>query len=185
MQKRYEITIEGTAPTIQNRLSIDLINEQAAIKNADRTKWEEENWDKKMYKDGEEIIFPEDAAHALIIEGGKKSQLRPPKSVGRTWTNYLKSSVFISDHIRLFDHSNPVPFGKMVNANPSSSKKTKVYRIRPLIENWKARISIIDLEGSLSKDLLEELLTCAGKFVGLSDYRPVFGRFKVLKIQEA
>ena len=112
-------------------------------------------------------------------------QVKPPKAVGRTWTNYFKSSVLIEGGgVLVCDE--PKPFGTMVNGNPSSAKKSsKVYKIRPMFEKgWRTSFTLFDTTGVLTVDTLEEIVRHSGLFVGLCDWRPMYGRFLPIKVKE-
>jgi len=187
--KKYEIKIKGVADMLQNRLSKDLIDEIKQIPNAKKEEWEEENWEKKLYKlkvDGEErITVPDLVIYSFLQEACKKYKVPPPKSIGRTWTAYCKSSVLVLEPA-ILDDVKIEPFGCMVNGSPSTSKgSSKVYRIRPRIEKgWTTTIRIMDTAGYLNKEVVGEVLKCGGMFVGLCDWRPLHGRFEVLDIKE-
>ena len=66
-----------------------------------------------------------------------------------------------------------------VNGNPGAAKKSVVQRARPIFNSWSLEIGLLVDVREIS---LADLLKCiedAGLFVGLSDYRPRFGRFTV------
>lgn len=66
-----------------------------------------------------------------------------------------------------------------VNGNPSAGKKSTIQRCRPIFRNWQMDLvfNVDTLE--IGVDQLEACLVDAGAYVGLSDYRPRYGRFVV------
>jgi hypothetical protein len=57
---------------------------------------------------------------------------------------------------------------------------SKHVRVRPLFDKWSATGTILVLDTSLTKDILETLLNQGGRFVGIGDWRPgssASGRF--------
>lgn len=184
--KTYNVKIKGASAMLQNRLGKDLLDEISKVRKDDLPQWEEDNWQKKAYtnKEGEPIL-PELLIHAFLIESAKKHTVRPPKAIGRTWTNYIKSSILIPENAQL-QNVTIEPFGTMVNGNPSSNKKgSKVYKIRPKINpGWTATFKILDLVGNLNAETIEQILDTGGKFVGLCDWRPLYGRFSVVSVKE-
>ena len=184
--KQYEIQLKGASAMLMNRLGKDILDEVSKIKKDELPKWEEDNWEKKVYKDKDgNVILPELVLRAVIIEAGKKHTSRCPKDIGRTWTNYLKSSVLITEP-GVMDNIKMDAFGCMVNGNPSSGKgSSKVYKIRPRIEaGWTAKFIFTDLVERMSKEDIQGILETAGKFVGVGDWRPMHGRFYVEYVKE-
>ena len=69
-------------------------------------------------------------------------------------------------------------------------QRNRVPKIRPMIENWKAKFEIEYDETLIGNpDLIRQILEDAGKRVGLLDFRPqrsgTFGKFKITKWEEA
>jgi len=185
--KTYTAKIKGANAMLQNRLGKDLLDEIKTIKKEDLTKWENDNWHRKTYQnENGEYIFPENSIHAFLMDAAKKHTSRPPKSVGRTWTNYIKSSTIIPEAAKITPAGEVIQFGTMVNGNPSSNKKgSKVWKVRPLFsQGWTATIKITDLVGLLTTSELKAMLETGGKFVGIGDWRPSHGRFEVISVKE-
>jgi len=186
--KTYKIKITGVGDQLQNRLSRDLIYEIKEIARSKMDEWEEANYLKKLNRriiNGKsEVIQPEFAVHAMIITACMKLKKSPPKEIGRTWTSYVKSSVIISEPA-VISYDEIIPFGTMVNGNPSAKgKSSKVYKVRPLIRGWSTEITLIDLNDMMNKQVVTDIIDTAGKFVGLSDWRPQYGRFKIDRVVE-
>jgi len=183
--KKYKIVLKNASSLLMNRLGKDILDEVSKIKKDEITAWEEENWQKKLYTDKDNnIIFPCTVIHAMLVEAGKKHPERCPKDVGRTWTNYLKSCMLIEND-SVIKCTEPQPFGTMVNGNPSSGKgSSKVYKIRPLINEWEVELMVVDLVGKTTAEHIEGLFGTGGKFVGLCDWRPQYGRFYVNSVKE-
>lgn len=185
--KRFEVQIEGASPILQNRLSRDLMLELKAIPKSRLDAWEEDNWEKKLYKNEKgEVVFPDLNVHAMLQSAARNYKISPPKDVGKTWTNYVKSSVVVEQACVIKSEKPPVAYGCMVNGNPSSAKKSsKVYKVRPRIDlPWSTTVVFLDTNDFLNKDIVADLMRTAGLFVGMSDWRPQFGRFVVKRVIE-
>lgn len=187
--KKYEIHIKGVSDALQNKLDRAIIQEQSKIRKEELDNWEEENWRKKLYTaeiDGEEkVVWPDRNVLGMIQEACKKYTVRPPKGVGRTWTAYSKASLFVLEP-SVIESGEIKPFGSMVNGNPSSGKKSsKVYKVRPLIPSgWTTTVHVVDALGKTDKDTIQGIFEVAGTLIGLSDWRPMYGRFVVEKVKE-
>lgn len=183
--KRYEINIKGVSNQIQNRLSRELNKEFSEIPRDKREEWQDNNYLRKAYfgRDNKTIEIPDINIKGLLVSACKKYKIPPPKSIGRTWTGYIKSCLLIESS--KFDYREVVPFATMVNGNPSSSKGgSKVYNVRPMFKEWSMSFIIVDTDDSLNKEIVEGICSSAGKFVGFSDYRPEYGRFIVTNVNE-
>lgn len=63
--------------------------------------------------------------------------------------------------------------------------RSRVMRCRPIFREW-SLVAKFDLDlAIMDEDVLMEVAEKAGKYVGLGDYRPVYGRFKVERILES
>ncbi len=69
-----------------------------------------------------------------------------------------------------------------VNANPSAAKKSTVQRCRPIFPEWSLGVAFIVDTREISVEDLEQCMELAGLYIGLSDYRPRFGRFRSEKL---
>lgn len=187
--KKYKIKILGTTQMLQNRMSRELSQEIKQIPRGQIDKWEEQNWKRKAYTiiidNQEHYYFPDEVVQATLINACRKYRIPPPKDIGRTWTDYVKSSVLIEGN-SIIETKEPEPLGKMVNGNPSSTKKSsRVYKVRPMFDKgWKCEITLIDLQANLDVQTIGKLFTHAGNFVGICDWRPIYGRFVVEKVTE-
>lgn len=184
--KRYKIQIEGISPHIQNRLDRDLNKEFKAVPKDKREDWQDANYLRKAYwgaTEKDKIIIPDTNVRAMLITACKKYKVPPPRSVGRTWTDYFSSGVLV-ENVDFSYNGEIKPFCSMVNGNPSSQKKSsKVYSVRPLFEEWGMTFILVDTQEYLDVDNMEGIVEIGGKCVGFSDYRPLYGRFKIKKVQ--
>lgn len=181
---KYVVQVKGATPLLQNRLSKDLIDEIKKVPRDKREEWQDQNFMKKLYldADGKTVIFPTTNIHSFLVSCARKNKIPPPKSIGKTWTDYIKSAVYVDENC-IIKHNGIAPFESMVNGNPSSMKKSsKVYCVRPKMDNWSATFSFTDFGGYLDDKAVESLMNTGKLFIGLGDYRPVYGRFSIEKI---
>ena len=63
---------------------------------------------------------------------------------------------------------------------------TKVWRVRPMLEQWEGQFEIIDPLGRMLKEELTEIINYAGLMIGLGDNRiNNYGRFEIVELKEA
>lgn len=62
--------------------------------------------------------------------------------------------------------------------------KAGIMRTRPQFEKWAAKITVHYDEASLSGEELDDIVTICGRQIGLCDWRPQHGRFKINSVKE-
>lgn len=55
--------------------------------------------------------------------------------------------------------------------------RAKVMRCRPIFEEWRAAVTLMYESEMLNRESLIDIVTYAGKYVGLGNFRPTYGRF--------
>jgi hypothetical protein len=78
------------------------------------------------------------------------------------------------------------PFGSWAVVN----KKARIWKTRPMIENWELTFTVISLNPKeLGAELIKTALEKAGALYGIGDWRPQkggnFGLFEVVQFEEA
>lgn len=58
--------------------------------------------------------------------------------------------------------------------------RAKTIRCRPIFRNWECKFSIAYDEDIFNEEAVGDIAGAAGRYIGLSMYRPRFGRFEVL-----
>lgn len=172
---KYKIT--GVCPILMHNINSMLLKKPRATSHED---WEvsEPFMRAKSYLEGDKFILPPRLFFGLLKAAAKRSGIKQPGKRS-SYEQILKSVVFITDGMNLNskfeDHEKEQAF---VTVN-----KSKVLRCWPKLNEWSGIIEITNADTkALPTEVLTELLEFSGRFVGLGDYRPSFGRFKVEKI---
>jgi hypothetical protein len=184
----YIATIRGMGGLLMNKMP-DLSQPKASGRSQEKedpTEKEKRLWREKLYYDGQNTVYiPGENIHECMIEGtaywGEKVQ------GNKTFTDLVKSAIVVDSLYFDFDKDSPliVPFGKAANGNPSRGKKSgcKVYKIRPLIMPWGGSFSFSVFDPRLTENVIKTILTFAGTFKGLCDWRPQYGRFELINLE--
>lgn len=61
-------------------------------------------------------------------------------------------------------------------------QRSKVLRCRPIFNRWHCEIEIWYEETRLNKQEIRDLVEYAGRYIGICDYRPKYGRFRATEI---
>lgn len=186
----YEVTIRGIGGLLMNKMP-DLSvpkTKKADQRKLDPIEVEQMTWRDKTYHDQDGMLYiPGENIHECLKEGAKYWGAKIPGEGNRTYTDVIAKAV-ICENLPLGIHkdsNNVMPFGKAVNGTPSKGKKSgaKVYKIRPLIFPWEGTFKMHVFDGRLTEDVLRIVLSYAGTFIGLCDWRPQYGRFKLVDMR--
>jgi len=188
--KTVTYTIQGTAPMLMHgeRLANPFDDITKAIKaiSGKRKKTEDDllemaqlEWRGGLYYNKEDgVHVPGYNMLACIINGGKLHKLGTA----------IKRAAIIQEDAIGVQYDGPKDPEKMfadkrfVDMRIVKIGTSKIMRCRPSFPlGWKCTFSLIFDENSLQRGDIDRCIESAGLMVGLGDYRPRFGRFKVVK----
>jgi len=72
-----------------------------------------------------------------------------------------------------------------VDLRPVVVQKSRIMRARPKFDEWALEFEVEILDPIIRPANVKEFLEAAGKYIGLCDFRPLFGLFKVTKFEVA
>ena len=187
MAKIYEIELESISPMLHNG-SQSVGMEKASMKKrgGNALEGDPEEWKKTIYYDkliG--VYLPAINVEAALIEGAKQFKITGKA----TATKFFKSGVFILDDMlpfyingKIIKDLDDVSIDKRTVKNPAT--KMRNTRYRAIFRQWSSKFRImISADDYISGDLLKQVFDYTGLYVGVGDYRPRFGRFKLKSIK--
>lgn len=71
---------------------------------------------------------------------------------------------------------------KYVDMRAVKIGQAKLTRCRPIFLEWSFSFSVYVDEGKFNEKEITNIVKNAGKYIGLCDYRPVYGRFNASKL---
>jgi len=178
--KKIKVRIEGTAPLLMNRFT-----ESAGV-----------DIQAKARKRSGSCLGPKERAEELLYtipSGSKKTVAQPAEHfyacMVKAATNYRiggKGKKTYKDLVKgcmdvypeLIPHVNQA---WIVDSRPvvNPSTRGRVMRHRPRLENWALEFEIVSRDEQLGPAEIKQFLEYAGEYIGIGDYRPRFGRFRV------
>ena len=185
----YMVVLQGVGGMLQNQPP-DMGPEKAS--KAKQTKEnlhanELNNWKDKLYLNGDDVIQRSEAIHQCIQDGASYWGAKIPGEGMKKYANIVKCGILVEDGSFGIKKDDPsiMPFGKACNPTPTKGAGGKVYKVRPMINPWELTfvMHVFD-SGRLTKDVLLTILSYAGTYIGLSDWRPTYGRFNVVEFDE-
>lgn len=183
-----ETTIKGIAPLMQHRFPVpDLGDMSKGAKKSTGAKDYTQEWREYFYADDAQKIYqPSSHIEGALVKASVNFKVSGKR--GKTYKDLLAANVII-DPERIYHEGFSVPEELdtdgdkplYLDVRPVIVQRARVVRIRPTFKaGWELSFEIQCIDDEIHPDLLQDILTLAGKTVGIGDYRPKFGRFNVV-----
>lgn len=198
---KYNVTLTGQTPLLLHHDNLswaetmkawakDPANTSGSIAGDDRSPaW---RWIGNLYVDGGLVVVPADNLMTVLREGGAKC---PTGKKGATFKRQTQSGIVVNEAAwPIAVNGAPVLYEgiKKLIENPDFAqheqtaiesgftlfvKRAKIgqakhVRVRPRFDTWSLSGSITVFDEMISQDVLQNILTFAGTYAGLGDWRP-------------
>lgn len=175
------VRLEGTADLLFHRWSDDAVAEKAKAAKGSKAK-KTDDIESYLYRDEKgHICMPARYIQRAIVEAGRFHQ--DPRSTRKMAKDLVQAGVI----------GGPILSPILVNGKPTKEydyedrqrvviQRSAITRTRPAFNTgWQVEFEIASLLPEyISQEFLHRLTTDAGKFIGLADFRPTYGRFVVV-----
>lgn len=188
--KQYEIEITGTTPILMHgSQSIGTETTVGKKKGGDALTGDPEEWRKTIYFNDEVGVYlPPELFEASWMLAGKEF-----KSGRTNVVKYVKSGVMIKENflpfysrgkpIRTLEDVTPKDIDIRSVKNPSTKGRNMRYRAR--FFEWSTKMNVIvTADDYITQQMLKDIISYSGKFVGVGDWRPKFGQYIIKSIKE-
>lgn len=175
----YEVSAESISPMLLNILTPEVLDPANKPPRGKADEHEQANWRKKMMVVDGKVAFPSEYFEKCLFESSGQLGMKIPGKGQQTFSKYFKSAVFSEQEKIVTDVKADTvqPFIKAVSGNPTQKGSGKVLRYRPLLPaGWKSKFVVHVTSDLITDEVFQKTLVNAGKFVGLGDWRPKFGR---------
>jgi len=188
--KTYEIHIKSICAMLHHgSQAVGMDKPQTKKKGGQALMGDAEEWKKTIYYNPEVGVY----LPAMVFEGCLKNAAKQFKITGRaTATKYVESGFFcIDEYLSFLVDGKPIKtldderihIDKRSVKNPSTRGRNMRYRAK--FDNWESKFkAIVTADDYIKHDLLEGIIEYAGNYIGVGDYRPRFGRFKLVSLEE-
>ena len=120
--------------------------------------------------------YPAENIEAMILAAAKKQRLGQLVQTGVLCDEVFPLQ-FKGDKLSV---SELWESGEFTDSRKVKIQKNSVIRCRPIFRDWSLKISLNYLPDIINEAQVQDILVIAGRLIGLSDYRPKYGRFEVL-----
>lgn len=170
-----EITIEGAAAILFHRWSCEGVEAKAAAAKGSKAK-KEDDWESYLYRDDAgEIAIPGEYLRQSIIEAAKYRQ--DPRSPRKSAKDLYKAGVISLTDLATTGATEP----DYLDRRRACVMRAAITRVRPALNaGWSATFQMmVQTPEYIPPQVLNAVLSDAGRLVGIGDFRPSYGRFVV------
>ena len=170
---KIEVSVKGIAPLLMNKFTEAAKDESKLGKKVyDLT----EEAEKKTYRTSDGKLFlPSSHFKASMVKASSDFKMTGRK----TYKDYVRSGVFISEEEIVLDQQE-----YEIHSEPVVIQRARVMSWRPKFKTWSCSFTIEIVDEMINQTTLKEILTMAGKYKAVGDYRPDYGRFDVVKFKQ-
>lgn len=177
-----DVTIEGTSDLLFHRYCPELIEEQAKqVKGAKSTKMDHVEY--YVYRnDDNQICLPSRYIVRSTVEQGRNH--KDPRSARKMAKELVQAGLMCEEILSpMLVNGEPVEDWDYLDKQRVCIMRAAITRSRPAFKKgWRCNFTLTSLLPEyITPDFLRVLVEGAGKFVGLGDYRPTYGRFAIVK----
>jgi len=170
---KIKVSVKGTAPLLLHKF----IETDASIsKKKKKVYVPAEEAEKVCYRteDGK-IYIPSTHFKGAMVKSGVDFIY----SGRKTYKEYIKSGIFFLEQEIIL-----TPQEYTISNLPVVISRSRVMRSRPEFKEWECSFTIEVINEDLDKTVLKEILESAGKYKGVGDFRPEYGRFEVVSFKK-
>lgn len=173
------VTIEGTSDLLFHRWNCEAVEAKSAAKKGSAAK-KTDDLETYIYRDNQGFLcLPGEYVRQSVILAAKFRQ--DPRSSRKSAMDLYKAGIISLTNVS----SLGVKEWDYEDKRRVVIQRASVSRIRPAMKpGWKADFEfLINLPEYISKHDFIDVLSSAGKLIGVGDFRPTFGRFIVKKFE--
>jgi len=179
--KDFEVEIKGIVPLMHDRYPINALDTTKKKRRGTVFNPKEE-MEKCLYRNSKgEIYQPSNHIEGALIKAG--STLVIPGAGRKTYKDLMKTNIAILPTEIMFENRNKYELDLRKCVVPATKGAIPV--ARPIWKDWGAKFILRMFDETLiPKETMRSILETAGKEQGIGTYRPIFGRFEVIRFEE-
>ena len=170
------LKITGSAPLLFHRWSDDAVAAKAAAAKGSKAKKEDDIASYVWRNDKDELCLPTEYVRMAIVMAAKFRQ--DPRSPRKSAMDLFKAGVVGVTELA----SLGVKDWDYLDRRRAVVQRNAITRVRPALhEGWSATHELlVVLPEYISPAQLHDVISLAGRTVGVGDFRPTFGRFQIV-----
>jgi hypothetical protein len=177
---KVRLTLTGVSALLFHRWNTEAVETKAALAKGSAGK-KSDNVESYVWRaENGNIALPGAYITSAIVAAAKFRQ--DPRSPRKSAMDLFRAGIV--PLTELADLGKPE--WDFIDRRRAVVQRAAITRSRPSMRpGWQAQVELlIGLPEYISAELLREVTEAAGRFVGIGDYRPAFGRFSVTSFEE-
>lgn len=185
-----DVTVKGTAPLLQHRFPVPEFEDmgKGSTRSTGAKDYTKE-WKDYFYSNAKDEIFqPSVHFESSMVKAAVNFKITGKR--GKTYKDLFQAAVFVTPEEILHGYNLPDQLDTdadkplYLDMRPVVVNRARVVRIRPAFKTgWELSFTIEVIDDTIHPELVNDVLTLAGKTVGIGDFRPKFGRFMITKFE--
>lgn len=170
-----QVEITGTAPYIYHAWNVEAVEAKANAAKGSKAK-KTDDIESYIYRNDQGFLcIPGEQLRMAIVNAGR--YLQDPRSPRKSAMDLLKAAIVVLTHYA----STGAKTWDYLDKRRVIVQRSAITRTRPALkEGWKVKFEIeVLLPEYVGEQLLNEIIQKAGRFCGLGDHRPSYGRFNI------
>lgn len=185
-----DVKIVGVSPLMQHRFPMPTLEDMSkGAKKVTGSKDYTQEWREYFYQNAKDEIYqPSAHIEGAMVKAAVNFKIQGKR--GKTYKDLFRAAVFVTPEEIL--HGFDVPSELDTDADkplyldmrPVVVNRARVVRIRPTFKaGWELEFQVEVIDEQINAELVQDILVLAGKTVGIGDFRPKFGRFRVAQFE--
>lgn len=180
-----QVTIQGVSDLLFHRWSNEDVKEKNAAAKGSKTK-KIDNIEAYLYRDENNYIcMPGRYLNRAIVEAARVHQ--DPRSSRKMAKDLVQAAVIVPTMLApVLVKDKPTSDWDYLDRQRVVIQRAGITRVGPAFTaGWKAQFNVTSLLPEyVTPQFLRRLVQDSGKFIGLADFRPTYGRFDVIEWKE-
>ena len=165
---QIQVKVKGKSPLLMNKF---VESKPSESKRGKKVYDPTEEAEKKTYRTSEGKLFiPNKHFKASMVKASVDFKMSGKKS----YKDYLKSGIFVSPEEIILDQQD-----YEIHAESVVIQRARVMCWRPKFKEWSCSFIIEVEDDMLNPTTIKEILETSGRYKGIGDYRPEYGRFTI------
>ena len=177
---QVSVTIQGVCPLLFNRWNCEAVEAKAKAPKNSKIKKSDDPETQVWRNDKGELCLPGEYLRQSIIHAAKYRQ--DPRSPRKSAMDICKAWIVVLNDLASLGTKD----WDFLDNRRVVIQKAGITKYRPaMLSGWKADFELeVIIPEYIESDFLHEVLSNAGRLIGVGDFRPTFGRFIITRFEK-
>lgn len=178
---RVEMELTGTADMLMHRYDVEEVESKSGGTSKGGKSKKTDNVESYLYRGKDGLLrLPGEVVKACIVDGAKF--LQDPRSPRKAAKDLFKAGILAAAPTEFLNYEGKqVKEWDYLDKRRAVVQRNAILRVRPaFLAGWRVKATFDVIASDLiTEDFFRKAVDNAGRFCGMCDFRPDFGRFRV------